>query len=381
MEIYVVKQGDTVDSIAAGHQVPVDSVIYNNQLIYPYRLAIGQALLLFGEIQAGDIIRPPIHTAGYAYPFISPWVLDETLSFLSELPIFSYGFTQEGNLLAPQPEEGWMIAAALEKGTMPTLTLTPFDEDGRFSNSLIHTLVTDLSVQQNVINQLLEVMLEKGYHGLNLDFEYISEKDRLEYAQFVENTTKVMNMSGIPVSVALAPKYSDEQEGELYEGMDYALLGAVANSVLLMTYEWGYTYGEPMAVSPISQVRRVVEYAITRIPNEKISLGIPNYGYDWPLPFKSGVTKARTLGNVEAVQLAVLHGAEIQFDEDAQSPYFHYRQNGMEHEVWFQDVRSYQAAFDLIKEFKLWGAGYWQIMKLFRANWLLLEHTFEIKKY
>lgn len=382
MELYVVQQGDTVEGIARNQDTPAESIIYNNQLVDPYRLAVGQALLLSGRKQkGGNAVRPPIHAAGYGYPFISPWVLDETLPHLSELIIFSYGFTALGNLIPPVPEEKWMMTAAAGHGTVSTLTLTPFGEDGRFDNSLIHTLVTDRFVQQNVTSQLLQVLLEKGYEGLNLDFEYVLAEDRLNYARFVEETTKVMNLYGIHVSVALAPKYSDEQQGVLYEGMDYALLGAAANSVLLMTYEWGYTYGEPMAVAPIDQVRRVVEYAVSKIPREKISLGIPNYGYDWPLPFEQGVTKAKTVGNVEAVRLAVTYGAVIRFDETAQSPYFHYREGGTEHVVWFEDVRSYRAAFDLIKEFSLWGAGYWQIMQLFRANWLLLSDTFMIQKY
>lgn len=64
-----------------------------------------------------------------------------------------------------------------------------------------------------------------------------------------------------------------------------------------------------MAVAPLNMVRRVAEYALTQIPKEKIILGIPNYGYDWPLPYVRGTTKARTIGNVEAVQLAISHGA------------------------------------------------------------------------
>lgn len=381
MQIYIVQPGDTVDSIAEQQNTPAESIIYNNQLVNPYRLAVGQALLLSSNgLPEGALGRPDIHTNGYAYPFISPWVLGETLPFLSELSIFSYGFTPEGNLVPPAVEEGWMIEAATDANATATLTLTPLGEDGRFNNNLIHILVTDLNAQQNLTRQLLMVMMEKGYRALNFDFEYIMAQDRLGYVQLVGNTTRMLNLFGFQVSVALAPKYSDEQEGELYEGMDYALLGAAANSVLLMTYEWGYTYGPPMAVAPIDQVRRVVEYAITRIPREKISLGIPNYGYDWPLPYQRGITSARTLGNAEAVQLAIFYGVEIQFDETAQSPFFRYWQYGTEHEVWFQDVRSYQASFDLIKEFGLRGAGYWQIMQLFRANWLLLADTFEIEK-
>ena len=89
-----------------------------------------------------------------------------------------------------------------------------------------------------------------------------------------------------------------------------------------------------------------------------------------------GETAAKTIGNVEAVQIAVAHGAVIQFDETARSPYFYYWENGVTHEVWFEDVRSLTAKFDLIREYHLAGAGYWNIMQYFRANWLLLSGTF-----
>ena len=189
-----------------------------------------------------------------------------------------------------------------------------------------------------------------------------------------------MNLFGYPVSVALAPKTSAEQRGLLYEGIDYALLGAAANRAMLMTYEWGYSQGPPMAVAPINMVRRVVDYAITAIPREKLSLGIPNYGYDWALPYERGVTRARTINNRQAVQIAIDFGVDIRFDETAMSPYFRYWQYGIQHEVWFEDVRSIKAKFDLIKEYGLSGAGYWQLMSFFRANWLMLDQMFYIER-
>ena len=78
------------------------------------------------------------------------------------------------------------------------------------------------------------------------------------------------------------------------------------------------------------------------------------------------------------MQSAIDHGVNIYFDETAMAPYFRYWQYGIQHEVWFEDVRSMKAKFDLIKEYGLTGAGYWQIMQLFLANWLLLEDTFTI---
>lgn len=128
-----------------------------------------------------------------------------------------------------------------------------------------------------------------------------------------------------------------------------------------------------MAVAPIDKVRQVVEYALTEIPKEKIIMGIPNYAYDWRLPFERGVTAARTIGNVEALWIAARNGAEIQFDETAQSPYFTYWRDGVQHEVWFEDVRSIQEKLNLAEEYGLKGVGYWNLMRPFRANWELLE--------
>lgn len=378
MEIYIVQSGDTVNSIALENGVSVDSVIYNNQLEYPYALAIGQALLLTKGTVSNE--RKTVSVNGYAYPFINTFVLNQTLPYLSVLSIFSYGFTAEGDLLPPPLDDTFMIEAAIQYQAAPILTLTPFGPDGQFSNYLITQLVNNWEARENLIQQIIATVQEKGFQGVDVDFEFILAEDREAFAEFVTRLREELNALGYTVSVALAPKTSDNQAGLLYEGKDYALLGEAANSVLLMTYEWGYTYGPPMAVAPINKVREVVEYAITRIPEYKIDLGIPNYGYDWTLPFVKGESRARTIGNIEAIQIAIENNAEIQFDTVAMTPFFRYTREGLEHEVWFEDVRSMEAKFNLVKEFDLRGMGYWQIMKLFRSNWLLLADTFWIKK-
>ncbi len=376
MIIYTVQPGDTVDAIAASYGVSADSIIYINQLIPPYALAIGQSLLLNNG--PADSQRFGLVSFGYAYPYISPWVLEQTLPFLTDLYVFSYGFTEQGNLVPPTLDDTLMLEAATLNGVRPILTLTPLGRDGKFNNSLITSVVQNPDNRETLINELLDVMTNKGYEGVDVDFEYILATDRDAFTDFVRTLAEALHPYGYTVSVALAPKTSADQVGLLYQGKDYPALGAVADSVLLMTYEWGFKYGPNMAVAPLNMVRRVVEYAVTEIPVEKINLGIPNYGYDWPLPFVRGSTVATTIGNVEAVQIAVQNGASIQFDPIAQSPYFNYEEDGILHEVWFEDVRSIQAKFDLVKEFGLRGVGYWQLMRWWRANWLLLEDNFFI---
>lgn len=76
--------------------------------------------------------------------------------------------------------------------------------------------------------------------------------------------------------------------------------GRLVSHVILMTYEWGYTFGPPMALAPLNAAKRVVDYAVTAIPRSKILMGIPNYGYDWTLPYQRG-TRAFTVSNVGEV--------------------------------------------------------------------------------
>lgn len=381
MKIYVVQPNDSVDAIASSQNVSAQSIIYDNQLVYPYALAVGQALLLSeaDALEVPDASAYPAYAGGYAYPFISRWALQQTLPYLSDLFIFSYGFTTEGELIPPLLDDTFMITMAKDFGVAPILTLTPFGPDGQFSNYLITRVVNNETAKQQLIENLTAQIRERGFEGVDIDFEYILPEDKFAFTDFVREVRTAVNALGFPVSVALAPKTSDTQTGLLYEGKDYGLLGEAADYVLLMTYEWGYTYGPAMAVAPINKVRQVVEYALTRIPAEKINLGIPNYGYDWTLPFVRGTSKATTIGNIEAVQIAIQRGADILFDETSQAPYFNYILDNFTHEVWFEDVRSLTAKFNLVKEYGLRGMSYWQIMQLFRANWLLLNDTFTIR--
>ena len=134
-----------------------------------------------------------------------------------------------------------------------------------------------------------------------------------------------------------------------------------------------------MAVSPLDQVRRVVEYALTEIPANKIWLGIPNYGYDWLLSAPQG-SRARSLSNPEAITLAARHYAAIRFDPRAQAPWFRYVDGqGQEHEVWFEDARSIRSKLALAAELELYGVGYWNLMRPFPQNWAVLNALYEIR--
>lgn len=222
MQIYVVQPGDTVNSIATNYGITSESIIAINQLISPYTLVIGQSLLI--DDNTPSTATSSIYTNGYAYPFISRWVLRETLSYLTTLSVFSYGFTYDGHLVPPPLDDEWMIDNASEFGVDSILTLTPLGPDGRFNNNLIHSVVNNEEYSNTLINELLATLTQKGYAGTDIDFEYILAQDRDPFTNFVRKTTESLNNSGFVVSVALAPKTSADQVGLLYEGNTTLLL-------------------------------------------------------------------------------------------------------------------------------------------------------------
>ncbi len=424
MVIHVVKPGDTLYSIAVEYGVPMSQIALDNGLEVPQQLVTGQALVIrFPQVtysvRPGDTLSavarrynvplrqlyqnnpvlggapdlwpgetlvisyrqepgPVISVNAYAYPSISDALLRSTLPFLTYLTPFTYGFTAAGELV--ELDDRRLISAARAMGVAPLMHLSTLTEEGGFSNELASLLLNNRALQETLTGNLISALRAKGYAGLDVDFEYVFPDDAGAYADFLASLTRRLDPLGYPVIAALAPKTSPTQRGTLYEGHDYAAIGAAVNGVLLMTYEWGYTYGPPMAVAPLPNVRQVVEYALTEIPPEKIWLGVPTYGYDWPLPFVQGRSRATSISSQQALALARRYGAEIQYDQRAQSPWFRYTDGGTDHEVWFEDARSIRAKLSLIPEYGLVGVRYWNLMRDFPQNWALLSSLYQIRQ-
>lgn len=376
LSYHTVQEGETLYSVARQYGTTLNELFRNNpQLNGETTVYPGQTLVIEFEKER---IRE-IDVNGYAYPYVNMTLLRTQLPYINYMTPFTYGITEEGGLV--DLEDAELIRAALDYGVLPLMHLSTLTEEGGFSNELASIVLNNLEIQERLIDSVVGTMRQKGYRGLDVDFEFVYAEDSLLYAEFIERLRNRLNPLGYEVIAALAPKTSDDQPGLLYQGHRYAEIGAAANAVLLMTYEWGYTYGPPLAVAPINNVRQVVEYALSRIDADKIFLGIPNYGYDWTLPYVKGESRADSISNVEAIQLAVRYGVPIEYDEASQSPHFRYTdESGREHEVWFEDVRSIQRKFNLIEEKQLRGAGYWNLMRPFQQNWSLLNYMFEVKQ-
>jgi spore germination protein len=369
--VHIVKPGETLFIIASKHGTSVQQLIRDNNLTNTNMIYPGQILY---------INKPFMEVNGYLGN-IGPRGQEIFLQVASDLTYitpFSYQIRSDGSLVPINDSD--VLKIAKNTNTSALLVITNFQAN-KFSSSLAHDFLNNPTAINTFLNNLIIIMRTKGYSGLNVDFEYVLPEDRNAYNSFLAVSANRLHQNGYSLSTALAPKISANQPGLLYEAHDYAAHGKIVDFVMLMTYEWGWTGGPPLAIAPLNEVKRVLDYAVTAIPRNKILMGVPLYGRDWKLPFVAGQSFAQTVTPVQAVDLAIKYGSIIKYNVLYQSPYFNYRdEQGFNHEVWYEDARSVQAKYTTAIQYRLRGVSYWELSSTFPQNWPVLEYNFQIKK-
>ncbi len=423
MFIHRVRPGESLYTIARSYGVNLMDVISTNALAVPDSLAVGQAVMIFPNvtsytvdsgdslyriaaryglsvkqllrlnplfigrqyIQPGDRLivsfgeekRGRLTVNGYAYPSIAEETLDTALVYLTYLTPFTHRVTPEGELVPLN--DASMRSLSRANGVKTLLSVSSLSASGGFSSVLSDNILNSEAASSRLRSEITETVLSQKDAGVDMDFEYIYSQNAASYAAFIASLSEALRPLGKTTVTALAPKVRRSQEGILYQGHDYAAIGRAGDFSYLMTYEWGYTYGPPMAVAPLPNVRQVLTYAVSEIPREKLWMGLPNYGYDWTLPYQSGMSRAQVVSPLGAVMLAKQAGAAIMFDETARAPYFTYTAfDGKDHVVWFDNAESLNEKLLLLSEFSLSGCGIWNIMYKNPALYTLLTAFYDL---
>ncbi len=351
MVIHVVQKGDSLFSIGRSYGIAPEKVAGDNAISLGLPPVVGQTLVL-------DVEQTPkrgaIEVNGYAFHGIAPEVLDKALPHLTYLSIYAHRLTPEGRLAGP--EDQGLIALCNKQQTLPVLVVSNLDAEG-FNQDLACKLATDVSLQRTMTTALLQTMQKKGYAGADMAMEGIPAYCRADYDGFLTQLGETLRREGYFLSATLTglPRPYAGETNRLRQGLD---------TVTLMAMDRGLSYKVPGPVAPMPQITASLDAAAPKLQNEMLFVGIPTHGYSWTLS-DIWPGPAATVTGLQAVDTARRYHAHIQYDTDAQAPYFEYvSEKGTAHQVWFEDARSLRAKLNLPFRYNLAGVtlcnvGFW----------------------
>lgn len=348
---YTVQPGDTMRKVAGRFRMPVKIAEEANLLLHADTLPAGRVLTLpVPRLQKQSLevnLRLELEDITENRETVED--ARQALSTFSAATVLA---DAEGGLHIPLDNERHIEWLARHARVKPLLAVQPFDAKAA-RNILFHG-----PSRRHFFANLMRWIAADSFAGVHLEFLALPPEHRFQFNGFVrELATRIRQKKGL-LYVGVPPHYEDDPQHRKAGAYDLSLIGQYADRVVWNIDEsYGRLDGPPMSLAPMHLIRRTLLHAMTLMPKRKLLLGLPFYGYDWSRP-----------SSLEAAPYMILHGPpsadadvvelpkRIHWDEKAMSPMFLYRDgSGDLREVWYEDVRSIAAKLHLAKELGIAG--------------------------
>lgn len=322
------------------------------------------ATLVAGGIGMSRLLDRP-HRLPLAIGAVPYWDLPNSLQavtdhaqVIDEATPWWYGLGTDGSVISELPGGAGAEQGGLNRVATTGLRLVPSvadTTDGAWAPAVVQAILHDPTRRQAHEQALVTLATTRGFTGLQIDYEDLTAADRDVFTQFIGELGSALHTRGKVLYVTVHPKTTDAGYDQRNLAQDYAALGRSADKVAVMAYDWHWTSSSAGPIAPAWWVADVLRYATSRIPADKLVLGVGLYGYDWvaqqgqPILWQQVDTLARS------------PGATTGWDPTSSSPYLRYDRDGVHHEVWYEDAHSITAKLDLATGFHLGGVELWRL--------------------
>lgn len=347
--LYTVQGGDTLFKIALSFNINLETLIMANPKINHTWLRIGQQIRVPISITKLTLTHS---VAGW----IPAWL--QALSFrtiqnhpdiFQILSPFWYEMTATGEITKLRGAENKKIISYAGSQIINMIPLI----SNSFNSNLVSSVLNDSTLRKNHITNIINLVRQMNYAGIEINYENLLVKDKDIFVAFVQELKTAISPLDKQLIVTVHAKTNPSGIWSGAEAHDYAGIGQAADFVRIMAYDYSSQLIGPGPIAPADWVEGVLRYAISTIPNGKIVLGVPTYGYDWPIG-KPG----KVISYADAIVTAHQYNAPILSDAKL-GPHFTYTVNSTVHECWFTDGTFFSILLDLVNKYSINGICMW----------------------
>lgn len=304
-------------------------------------------------------LTPAFHYQRLFYFVDSKQARQSLYAYWGSIDIFapqSYALDNDGTL------SGSVNPAILGFAHRVKLKIMPLVTNGKFSMSSAHAFLDDTQAQDRAIASLIREAKTNGYWGWQLDFEQMDASYRDRFSAFVARFSDQLHAAGLKASVAVVAQISENPEdytNNLWQKLigvyDYRALGQSADFVSVMSYD------DPESTGPVTRftwLADVLQYSITKIPKDKISLGIGLYYWQW----NDSSGQRVGIGGYRGILTAEKrHVVTWGYATALETAFMRWRSYGSTYTLWYENARSVKAKVALIKKYRLYGFSAWAL--------------------
>jgi spore germination protein len=370
IRFYRIKAGDTLWKLALQFRTSVGRILQANPNLVSEKLSIGQVVTL------STPVKYPLQTLAFADATLPQSLTNQLITLspsLTFVALFGYATKPNGELIPVR--DAPLLQLIKGQGVRPLLVIS--NSTGlKFSPDLARQVLNPL-VRPIFIQNIKQIVMEKGYAGVSTDFEFIPADLRSQWTAFLLELKQALG--GLILQVNAPSKTTDMPTNPIVGAYDYAAIGRIVDLFTVLTYDYGYSIGPPDPIAPSWWIQQVLDYTLLLVSKAKVMMAIPLYAYDWIVPDLPTVD-ATALSVNEAQNLALSHSSLIHYDLRNESPYFSYTKDSHHHMVWFEDPRSLLAKYRLLEAYELRGVAFWRLGFDFPQNWAYIKDHFQVAK-
>jgi len=289
--------------------------------------------------------------------WIPPWnaealkAIQANAGALSESNPVWYSWNADGSVA-----RNWNAEDPTWRAAMTGTLLIPTIQnvvDNSFNGSVAATILATSASRETAATGIADLVAAQSFDGIDIDYERVPTASRANFTAFLSTLGQKLRAAGKKLSVTVYAKASDRENWDGPGAEDWQAIGQIADSVKIMAYDYSYPGSAPGPIAPLNWIDSVATYAESVIPESRIMMALPWYGYDW-----SG-GGAGSLSYASAKQLAANNGVAISRDANGEATF-----TFGNHTVFFQDAASYSQKVALLKQkhpsiggFAAWSVG------------------------